>query len=56
MTQATTTAPLAPMAEVNKMFRRTGQTLAAFVAEWKALSDQDKTEIRQGIGNGTMTY
>jgi hypothetical protein len=35
---------------------RPGDTLKSFTAEWASLSDQDKEQIREGIGNGTLTY
>lgn len=31
-------------------------TLKEFSDEWKALSDGDKAQLREGIGNGTLTY
>jgi hypothetical protein len=33
-------------------------TVGQFRDEWtkQGLTDQDKREIREGIGNGTMTY
>lgn len=27
-----------------------------FATEWKALTDEDRAQIRAGIGNGTLTY
>ena len=35
-----------------------GMTVGQFRDEWtkQGLTDQDKREIREGIGNGTMTY
>lgn len=30
--------------------------LAVFSAEYKALTDQDKRELGEGIRNGTLTY
>jgi hypothetical protein len=33
-----------------------GQTLKGFSDEWKALSDEDKSQIKEGIGNGTLNY
>lgn len=33
-----------------------GYTLSAFNADWKRLSDLDKDQIKQGIGDGTLTY
>ena len=31
-------------------------TLAAFSADWKALPDEDKKQIRQGLLDGTFNY
>lgn len=31
-------------------------SLGAFRAEWSKLSDEDKRELREGIGNGSLTY
>jgi len=36
--------------------RKTGQTLKDWTEEWKALSDEAKEQIKEGIGNGTLTY
>lgn len=33
-----------------------GQTLKDFSAEWSALSEVEKAQIREGLGNGTLTY
>lgn len=33
-----------------------GQTLKDFTAEWSALSDEDKTQIKDGLGNESLTY
>jgi hypothetical protein len=30
--------------------------LANFTAEWKQLTDEDKAQLREGIGNGSFTY
>lgn len=30
--------------------------LAQFRAEWAELTDQDKLDLRTGIGNGSLTY
>ena len=27
-----------------------------FATEWKALTDEDRAQIRSGIGNGSLTY
>jgi hypothetical protein len=31
-------------------------SLTVFSREWKALDETDKTQIRDGIGNGTYDY
>lgn len=31
-------------------------TAAEFTKEWRALSDADKTDLKTGIGDGTLTY
>jgi hypothetical protein len=31
-------------------------TLAAFSADWKQVSNEDRAQIRAGIGDGTLTY
>ncbi len=33
-----------------------GMELAAFKRDWLQLSDDDKRALREGIGNGTLTY
>ncbi len=33
-----------------------GQTLKDFTAEWQALTDTDKDQIKSGLGDGTLTY
>jgi hypothetical protein len=33
-----------------------GYTLSMFNRDWKSLSDLDKDQIKQGIGDGTLTY
>ena len=33
-----------------------GMNASDMIAEWKLLSDQDKIQIKEGIGNGTFTY
>lgn len=30
--------------------------LGAFSADWKALSEKDRMDIKTGISNGTFTY
>jgi hypothetical protein len=36
--------------------RKPGQTLKDWSEEWKLLSETDKEQIKEGIGNGTLTY
>jgi len=33
-----------------------GYTLSQFNAHWKQLSELDKDQLKQGIGDGTLTY
>jgi hypothetical protein len=30
--------------------------IATFSKEWKELSDKDKADLREGIGDGTLSY
>ena len=46
----------ATLTQVTGYFRLTGQTLKGFTEEWKALTEQDKDDLKNGIGNGTLTY
>lgn len=32
------------------------ESLSAFSKDWKLLSETDRAQIREGIGNGTLTY
>ena len=45
----------ATLKDVREFF---GMTVGQFRDEWtkQGLTEQDKREIREGIGNGTMTY
>lgn len=43
----------ASIADVSKFF---GGNLAAFRKEWSALTPADKAQIRNGIGDGSLTY
>lgn len=31
-------------------------TAADFMKEWKVLSDKDKDDLKNGVGNGTLNY
>lgn len=44
------------IAKIKDFFGLNGKTLKAFTEEWKALTDEDKAQIKQGIGDGTLTY
>lgn len=46
----------ASLKDVATFLRKPGETLRAFTDEWKGLTDQDKVELRTGIGDGTLTY
>lgn len=43
----------ASIAEVRNYF---GMPTGEFATEWKQLSDKDKKDLKQGIGNGTLNY
>lgn len=46
----------ASISEVQKFFHREGDTLKQFSEEWKQLTDKDKTDLKTGIGDGTLNY
>lgn len=46
----------ATLKEIATFFRKEGETLSQFAAEWKALPDADKEQIKKGIGDGSFTY
>jgi hypothetical protein len=46
----------ATLKQVAEFFRQPGETLSKFAEEWKALSDTDKEQIKQGIGDGSFSY
>lgn len=43
----------ASLTDTRKFF---GMTAQEFSAAWKGLTAQDKIDIREGIGNGSLTY
>jgi hypothetical protein len=54
MSDTTSAKPVeATVSEVMKFF---GMTPAKFTAEWKSMSDEDKKQLKQGIGNESLTY
>lgn len=44
---------LATLKQVRDFFGLDGKEM---VAEWRKLTDTDKTDLRTGIGNGTLSY
>ncbi len=58
MTETTTTVKASPatLKAVTEFFRQPGESLKGFTEEWKALSDTDKEQLKQGIGDGTLNY
>lgn len=42
--------------DVMEYFGKGDGGLKGFQAEWKALTDKDKEQLKQGIGDGTLTY
>jgi len=50
----------ASMSEVAKFFGYDGKngnpSLATFRAHWQELTEADKTQLKAGIGNGSITY
>lgn len=36
--------------------RKQGQTLKDWTEEWKQLTEEDKEQIKNGIGDGTFNY
>lgn len=51
--------PDANIGEVFNYFssnRTNSYTMAQFSKDWKALSEQDKDDLRKGIGDGSLDY
>jgi len=46
----------ATLAEVYKFFAAPGYNMAQFRAEWAELTDKDKADLKNGIGNRTYNY
>jgi hypothetical protein len=48
----------ATLTQVHKFFQGDDKdyNLAKFRAHWSELSDTDKTQLRDGIGDATLTY
>jgi len=49
-------AYFADVHEVDGKKVNNGYTLSQFNTHWKQLSDLDKDQLKQGIGDGTLTY
>lgn len=47
---------IATIKQIADFFRLEGETLSDFSAQWKALPDEDKAQLREGLGNGTLNY
>lgn len=57
MTDATVTMNTkATLKQISEYFRLPGQTLKEFTADWQKLSDEEKDQLKLGLGNGTLTY
>ena len=51
------TAPkTATVKDVYDYFKREGDTLKSFTIEWRNMSDQDKTDLKTGLSDGTFDY
>lgn len=46
----------ATLKQISDFFKIPGYTLKEFKKDWESLTDQDKTDLKEGIGNGTLTY
>jgi hypothetical protein len=44
---------LATLKEVRDYFGISGKDM---IAQWRHLTDEDKRQLREGLGNGTQTY
>jgi predicted component of type VI protein secretion system len=50
------TAKPAGLAAVQKYFATSDYNMAQFRSDWSKLTDKDKTDLRNGLGDGTLTY
>lgn len=46
----------ATLKQVAEFFRKDGETLSKFADEWKSLTEDDREQIKKGIGDGSLTY
>lgn len=46
----------ATLKDVMAFLRKDNETITQFSAEWKTLTDKDKADLKNGIGDGTLTY
>jgi hypothetical protein len=45
-----------PVATVVDVMRFFGMQTATFKKQWGELTDKDKADLKQGIGDGSLTY
>lgn len=45
-----------PDATLKQVIDYFGLPMSQFAKEWKAVSDEDKAQIKAGIGDGSFTY
>lgn len=43
-------------ASIKEVMAFFGMTAQEFTKEWRKMSQQDKEELRRGIGDGSLTY
>lgn len=46
----------ATLKDVMEYFGKGANGIKGFQAEWSALTDADKADLKVGIGNGSFTY
>lgn len=46
----------ASIKDVAEAVKVEGETLSAFSKQWRELSEQDKEDLKKGVGDGSMTY
>jgi len=42
--------------EVYRFFKRPEDTIASFGVEWRALTDQDRKDLKSGLADGSLNY
>lgn len=46
----------ATLKTVADYFKQSGETLKDFRDQWERLTDQDKADLKQGLGDGSLSY